>query len=281
MMSDALKVAAIQINAGPRWADHRAQLCELIRAAAAQGARFVATPENSSGIMADKQQVLREAVDEAQHPLVADFAALAQELGIHLLCGSLLVKSAQPGLLANRSLLFSPQGRITARYDKIHLFDVDLPSGERHRESALMAPGAQAVLADVGGLHAGLSICYDVRFAALYRMLAQAGAQLLLVPSAFTVPTGKAHWHTLLRARAIETGSYVMAPAQTGTHDGGRQTYGHAVIIDPWGEMLADAGTEPGFISADLSVSRVQQVRAALPSLQHDRPFVLAPIAGN
>lgn len=276
-----MKIAALQFTAGIDWASHRADVLAMLRQAAAQGAQLIATPENTGGINPDKAQVLREAVTEDAHPAVTDFAALAIELKAHLLCGSLALRP-QVGAdkLVNRSLLFAPDGRIAARYDKIHLFDVDLSTGESHRESATMQPGDRAVVAETGALKLGLSICYDLRFAALYRALAKAGAEVLLVPSAFTVPTGQAHWHTLLRARAIETGSYVIAPAQTGTHTGGRKTYGHALVVDPWGEVLADAGIAPGIIYADLDPARVRAVRASLPSLSHDRPFA-APIIGN
>jgi predicted amidohydrolase len=275
-----MKIAAVQFTAGVNWASHRATVIEMIRAAA-QGAQFIATPENTSGINPDKEQQRREAVLEADHPAVADFAALARELKVHLLCGSLVLRpQAGADRLVNRSLLFAPDGAISARYDKIHLFDVDLHTGESHRESATMQPGTQAVTASIGPMQLGLSICYDLRFAALYRSLALAGAQVLAVPSAFTVPTGQAHWHVLLRARAIENAAYIVAPAQVGTHAGGRKTYGHALIVDPWGEVLADAGDQPGIIGAEISSERVRAVRAALPSLQHDRPFS-APRAGS
>ena len=175
--------------------------------------------------------------------------------------------------IANRSFLFSDTGEIVARYDKIHLFDVDLPTGESHRESDLVRPGEEAVVAETPWAIIGLSICYDLRFAYLYRDLAKAGASILTVPAAFTVPTGKAHWETLLRARAIETGSFVLAPAQCGEHEGGRQTYGHSLIIGPWGEVLADAGEDTGFIIAELDLSAVEKAREAIPALKHDRAY--------
>ncbi|HET8728333.1 MAG TPA: carbon-nitrogen hydrolase family protein, partial [Alphaproteobacteria bacterium] len=179
--------------------------------------------------------------------------------------------------VANRSLLFDPAGRIVASYDKIHMFDVDLAGGESYRESATFRPGERAVVAPVavpgGSAGLGLTVCYDVRFAYLYRALAQAGADILSVPAAFTVPTGRAHWHVLLRARAIETGCFVIAPAQTGEHDRGRRTYGHSLIVSPWGEVLADAGEEVGFVTADLDLSLVGQARTMVPALGHDRGF--------
>ncbi|HYD99546.1 MAG TPA: carbon-nitrogen hydrolase family protein, partial [Alphaproteobacteria bacterium] len=179
----------------------------------------------------------------------------------------------EDGRVANRLFVIDPQGEIRARYDKIHMFDVDLAGGESYRESATFRPGEQAVLAQTpwGGL--GMTVCYDLRFPHLYRALAQAGARLLAVPAAFTVPTGRAHWHVLLRARAIETGCFVIAPAQTGTHDAGRQTYGHSLIVDPWGEVLADGGGEPGFVTADLDLGRIDEARGMVPALRHDRPF--------
>jgi predicted amidohydrolase len=276
----SLRVACIQFTAGPHWARHREQVSELIRSAAQSGATLIATPENTGGMQANKAEMIANAPLEAEHPAVADLCALARELSVTLLCGSLAVRQNKGDPRPyNRSLLIGPQGQILARYDKIHLFDVTLPDGTSYRESENIAPGDQAVLTQVGPLRLGLSICYDLRFAALYRLLAQAGAECLAIPAAFTVPTGEAHWHTLLRARAIENGAYVLAPAQTGTHEGGRQTYGHSLMIDPWGRILADAGTNPGVIIADLHPEEVAKARANLPSLRHDRPFSL--LVGN
>lgn len=177
------------------------------------------------------------------------------------------------GRIHNRSFLFSPSGDLAATYNKIHLFDVKLPGGETYRESDVMTPGTRAVVADMSGVRVGLSICYDLRFAYLYRDLAKARAQILCVPAAFTVPTGQAHWEVLLRGRAIETGSFVMAPAQTGAHAGGRKTYGHAMIVGPWGEILAQAGEDTGFIAAELDMDEVTKARTAIPALKHDREY--------
>ena len=205
------------------------------------------------------------------------FAELARETGAWILGGTLHVL-LDDGRAANRSYLFDAGGRVVASYDKIHMFDVTLKDGESYRESATFRPGERAVVAASpwGGI--GMTVCYDVRFAYLYRALAQAGASILTVPAAFTVPTGRAHWHTLLRARAIETGCFVVAPAQTGSHDQGRQTYGHSLLIAPWGEVLADAGTDVGFITADLDLDRVAEARGMVPSLTHDRDVALERI---
>jgi predicted amidohydrolase len=202
------------------------------------------------------------------------FLALAQELKIHLHAGSLAVKAGD-GRIANRSLVFAPDGTIVARYDKIHLFDIDLPNGESYRESATYAPGETAVIVDLPQARLGLCICYDVRFPRLANALANAGASILTYPAAFTVPTGEAHWHVLLRARAIETGSFVLAAAQGGQHDGGKATYGHSLVISPWGEILAEAGTEPGVITAEIDPSASTQARARIPALKNARDFAL------
>lgn len=269
-----LKAACIQFTAGPDWPSHAEAVVRLVRQAAEAGARLIVTPENTGGIRQDKVRMVAEAPVEAEHPAIAAFTTLAHDLGIWLLCGSVAVRqSATDRLPFNRSILFGPNGRIYARYDKIHLFDVDLPTGEKHRESERIAPGAKAVIAEAAGARVGLSVCYDLRFPHLYRALAKGGAQILTVPAAFTVPTGEAHWEVLLRARAIETGAYVLAPAQTGFHEGGRQTWGHSLIIDPWGRVLADAGTQPGMIMAELDLDEVSKARTAIPSLQHDRAF--------
>lgn len=244
----------------------------LIRQAAKAGAQLIMTPENTSIIEPNKALAVEKGLPEGSHPGLPFFSALAKELGVWLLIGSMAIK-LDSGKLANRSFLFGPDGRVQARYDKVHMFDVDLANGETYRESATMQAGESAVVAETpwGGL--GLTICYDVRFAYLHRALAQAGASFLTVPAAFTVPTGEAHWHVLLRARAIETGCFVFAPAQCGTHAEGRKTYGHSLIVAPWGEILADAGREPGFIVAEIDTAKVQAARAMVPALRHDRQF--------
>jgi predicted amidohydrolase len=219
-----------------------------------------------------RDAVLAQARPEDDHPALAAFCGLARDLEVWLLGGSLSV--LLPGdKVANRSFLIDSGGGIRARYDKIYMFDVDLEDGESYRESATYRPGGAAVLAETpwGGL--GMTVCYDLRFPQLYRDLAQAGASLLAVPSAFTRPTGEAHWEVLLRARAIENAAYVFAPAQCGEHPHGRLTYGHSLIVDPWGAVLADGGVSPGYVIAEIHPARVDEVRRSLPSLTHDRPY--------
>lgn len=267
-----LRVALVQVNAGPEIGPNLEQAGIFVRQAAAQGAQLVCLPENVSLMAQGREKILARVKPEESHPGVPFFRDLAKETGTWIMTGTLGCLLPD-GRVANRAYVIDPQGQITARYDKIHMFDVDLAGGESYRESATYRPGEQAVVAPTpwGGL--GLTICYDVRFAYLYRALAKAGASIITVPAAFTVPTGRAHWHVLLRARAIETGAFILAPAQTGIHDGGRGTYGHSVIISPWGEVLADAGEEPGIILADLDLSKVEEARRMVPSLGHDRTF--------
>jgi deaminated glutathione amidase len=235
---------------------------------------FVATPENTALMAADGGAKLEKTVAENDDRALRAFRALAEELGLWLMIGSLAIKVSD-SKTANRSFLIQPDGRIAARYDKIHLFDVNLPSGETYRESNTVAPGRQAVVAETPFGRVGCSVCYDLRFPQLYRALAQKGADILTVPSAFTETTGKAHWHVLLRARAIENTSFVIAPAQGGEHANGRRTYGHSLIIGPWGDILAEAGTDPAVITADLDMAQIAAVRGRLPSLTHDRDFGL------
>ena len=271
-MSKIFKAACVQMNSAAEIAPNLESATRFIRAAAGDGAQLVMTPENTTLIEPNRGRQLAKTPAEEAHPGVPHFAALAKELGIWLLIGSMPVR-ADEKRIANRSFLFDPKGAIVARYDKIHMFDVDLPNGETYRESNSVRPGEQAVVASTpwGGL--GLTICYDVRFGYLHRALAHAGAVMLTVPAAFTVPTGQAHWHVLLRARAIETGCYVFAPAQTGEHAEGRLTYGHSLIVSPWGEVLADAGEKPGFVIADVDLEQVQKARSMVPALRHDREF--------
>jgi predicted amidohydrolase len=273
-MADAkvFKAACVQLRSGDDVAENISATEQLIREAAARGAAFIATPENTTLMAPDGGAKLARSFDEAHDPALPRFAALAKELNVWLLIGSLAIKISDTKT-ANRSFLFAPDGTIAARYSKIHLFDVALASGEVYRESNTVAGGDQAVVADTGLGRIGLSICYDLRFPQLYRRLAQSGAFLFTVPSAFTVPTGEAHWHVLLRARAIENGGFVIAPAQGGTHAGGRRTYGHSLIVAPWGEVLAEAGTGPCVIVADIDPALARGARAKVPSLEHDRTF--------
>ncbi len=271
-MSATFKVACVQLNAGRDIAPNVVAASALIREAEARGAQFILTPENTSMIEPKATLLLEKARPEAGHPAIPAFSALAGELGVWLLIGSMQIK-LDATTCANRSFLFDDKGSIAARYDKVHMFDVDLERGESYRESSRFRAGEDAVLAGTPWGKVGLTVCYDVRFAYLYRALAQAGASYLTVPSAFTVPTGRAHWQTLLRARAIETGCFVFAPAQCGEHAEGRKTYGHSLIVAPWGEVLAEAGEEPGVIYAEIDPAKVEEARRMVPSLRHDRRF--------
>jgi len=276
-----IRTALIQMRSGRDMARNAADAAELIRAAHAQGAQFVSTPEMTNILEPDRARLKSLARLEAEDESVRLFSALARELGLWLNIGSLALKGEGEKLI-NRSLLFAPDGIIAARYDKIHLFDVDLPTGESLRESHAYEGGATAVLAETPVAPIGLTICYDMRFPHLFRALAQKGARLFTVPSAFTVPTGQAHWHVLLRARAIETGSFVLAAAQGGTHESGRETYGHSLIVSPWGQVLAEGGTEPGVILADLDLGEADQARARIPALIHGRAVpveILKPVS--
>ncbi|MDF2620143.1 MAG: Nitrilase/cyanide hydratase and apolipoprotein N-acyltransferase [Xanthobacteraceae bacterium] len=249
----------------------------LIREAAAGGASYIQTPEMTGTMEENRQALFAVLHDEESDPALKAFSALAAELKVHLHIGSLAVKASEHRA-ANRSFLIGPDGAILARYDKIHMFDVDLPNGDVYRESEAYRPGELAVAADLPGIRLGFTICYDLRFPALFRALAEAGAGMIAVPAAFTQSTGEAHWHILLRARAIETGCFVLAAAQGGTHENGRKTFGHSLIIDPWGKVLAEAGTEPGVISAEIDPAQVAAVRGRIPSLANGRRFeMVAP----
>jgi predicted amidohydrolase len=254
---------------------------KLIRHAAGQGADYVLTPEVSNMIQSNRKAMFEYLAGEEDDLSLKAYRALAAELKIHLHIGSLALR-ASPERAVNRSFLIGPDGMVIASYDKIHMFDIDLPGGESYRESANYQPGETAVIADLPWGRIGLTICYDLRFPALYRALAEAGASFLTVPSAFTVRTGEAHWHTLLRARAIENGCFVFAAAQAGTHESKRQSYGHSLIVDPWGEVLAEGGaTETGVFMAKIDPAKVETARKTVPSLQHGRRFSLAdPKAG-
>jgi predicted amidohydrolase len=233
----------------------------------------VITPEGTNLLQRDRASLLDQIAPAEEDKAVGGLRALADELSIWLLIGSAMVRR-EDGKAANRSLLIGPDGRIEASYDKLHMFDVDLPSGERHRESATYEPGARAVTADAAGMKLGLTICYDLRFPALHRALAHAGAEILTIPSAFTRATGEAHWEVLLRARAIETGAFVAAAAQGGAHEDGRATWGRSMIVGPWGKVAAIADhDEPAVIVADIDPSEVVQARAAIPVLRNARPF--------
>lgn len=273
-MAETLKAACIQLNCGPNIDENLVRVEELIRAAAAQGASFIATPENTCHIRFPPEQKRSSAHAENTHPAIPKFSNLAKELRVTLLVGSLSIK-ADDDKIFNRSYVFNAQGHTQAIYNKIHLFDITLPSETIHAESNLVTPGDQAVSVKLDDAFTlGLSICYDIRFAYLYRDLAQkGGANILCAPAAFTVPTGKAHWETLLRARAIETGSYMIAPAQVGEHEGGRKTYGHSMIINPWGKVIAELEEGEGIITAEINKSDIDKVRGMIPCLTHDREY--------
>ena len=271
-MSSVFRLACIQVNAGNEIAPNVATACDLVRRAAAGGADFISLPECVALLEPDREALHRKVTEEADHPALAAFTELARETGVWLHVGSLAVK-AEDGRIANRTYLLRPDGAVAAKYDKIHMFDVDLGGGETYRESNTYRPGDEAVVADLPWGRLGLTICYDVRFPALYTHLAEAGAQFIGVPSAFTRKTGRAHWHVLLRARAIETGCWVFAAAQCGDHAMGRQTYGHSLIVDPWGEIVAEAAEEPGFIVAEIDPARVEEARRSVPSLSNARTF--------
>ena len=272
-MSKSFKVACIQMTSGPAIEANVTAVSELVRRARGQSAELIMTPEVSDMIEPKRALALDKALPEDQHAMVAAFRALARETGAWLLLGSAVIRDKNAERLSNRSFLISPQGEIAARYDKIHMFDVDLQTGERHRESQTYKPGDKAVVADLPWGRLGMTICYDLRFPHLYRALAKAGADFLAVPSAFTVPTGRAHWHVLLRARAIENGCFVFAPAQWGEHGGGRRTFGHALIVAPWGDIVAEAEDRAGIIVAEIDPAKVAESRRAVPSLTHDRLF--------
>ena len=263
--------AAIQMTSGDDIAENITALAPLLEQAVTQGATFVATPENTFYMRREGTAAMQD-LPMAQHPGVAFAKAAAKQHGIWLLIGSIRAKEAGMEKPFNRSILFSPEGDIAASYDKIHLFDVTLEGGHSYRESAQAEAGGDAVIAVMGDIQLGMSICYDVRFPNLYRALALQGAEILSVPAAFTRPTGEAHWHTLLKARAIENACYVIAPAQCGVHPGGRETYGHSLIIDPWGKVVAEATSDvPQVILAEIDPKRVQAVRSQIPVLTHHR----------
>lgn len=250
----------------------------LVREAAAGGADLVITPECTNMLSSSRTRQGEMLALEAEDPTLARLRVVAQECATTLLIGSLLLRTEDAdGRFANRSFLIGPDGGIRATYDKIHMFDVELDGGESYRESLVYRPGDRAVVAEAAGARLGLSICYDLRFPYLYRALAQAGAEVLAIPSAFTVPTGRAHWQVLMRARAIENGAFVLAPAQSGTHAAARgrarRTYGHSLAVAPWGEVLADGGEEVGVTFVDLDLAEVGRARGRVPSLTHDRPF--------
>lgn len=268
-----MKVALVQTRTPATQAAALAHTAPLIREAAATGAALIVTPEGSNFLQRSREKYLQTVAPAEEDAFVLGARDLARDLGVWLLIGSALVRR-DDGKSVNRSILIGPDGAVAATYDKIHMFDVDLPTGERHRESNVYEPGERAVVATAAGASLGLTICYDVRFPGLHGALARAGAQILTCPAAFTRPTGEAHWQILLRARAIETGSFMLAAAQGGTHEDGRATWGRSMAIGPWGEILAIADhDEPGVIVADLDLDAVAKARGAVPALANARTF--------
>ncbi len=268
-----MKVGLIQTRTPATHAAARAHVLPLVREAAAGGARLIVTPEGTNILQKDRETLLPQLTLLADDPVVNGLREAAKELGVWIDVGSALVKR-EDGKAANRQVLIRPDGAIAATYDKLHMFDVDLPTGETARESATYEPGDRAVVADVDDMKLGLTICYDLRFPALHRALAMAGATVLTIPAAFTRPTGEAHWEVLMRARAIETASYVLAPAQGGFHEDGRGTWGHSLVVEPWGQVIAKLDhDEPGVLWADLDSAAPAKARAAIPVLTNARAF--------
>jgi predicted amidohydrolase len=269
------KAAAIQMRSGESPERNAVDLERLVREAASQGVTYVQTPEMTGALIRDKEARGAAFVPEDRDIIVATARRLARELGIHLHIGSTAILRAD-GKLANRALLFGPDGGTLATYDKIHMFDVDLDNGESWRESSAYEPGVETVVADIGGAKLGFAVCYDLRFPQLFRAEALAGAELLSVPAAFTRQTGEAHWHVLLRARAIENGAYVVAAAQGGLHEDGRETYGHSLIVDPWGRVIAEAAhDEPAVIVAEIDTAQSLAARKKIPNLRNAREFTV------
>jgi len=268
-----MKVGLVQTRTPATHAAALAHVLPLVREAAASGARLIVTPEGTNILQKDREALLPQLTSLADDPVVNGLRDTARDLGVWIDVGSALVKR-EDGKAANRQVLIRPDGAICATYDKLHMFDVDLPTGETARESATYEPGDRAVTADVDGLKVGLTICYDLRFPALYRALAMAGATVITIPAAFTRPTGEAHWEVLMRARAIETGSYVLAPAQGGFHEDRRGTYGHSLVVEPWGQVIAKLDhDEPGVLVAELDPAAPARARAAIPALTNARAF--------
>jgi predicted amidohydrolase len=279
MSAGSFKAAMIQMRSGLAPGTNVDAAARMIGEAKANGADYVLTPEMTNILAAKREQLFAAIVEEEADASLATFRELARKLGIYVHIGSLAIKLSHDRA-ANRSFLIDPKGDIAARYDKIHMFDVDLAGGESYRESNNYRPGELAVLADLPWGRLGLTVCYDLRFPALYRALAEAGATMLTIPSAFTKQTGEAHWHVLIRTRAIENGCFVFAAAQGGKHENSRETFGHSLIVDPWGRIISESGTEPGVVMAEINPAEVANARARIPSLQHGRRFeIVEPMA--
>ena len=279
MNGGTFKAAMIQMRSGLQPGANIDAAVRYIGDAKSAGAEYVLTPEMTNILAANREQLFAVVVEEEADASLATLREVARKLDIYVHVGSLAIRIS-PDRAANRSFLIDPKGDVLARYDKIHMFDVDLAGGESYRESRNYRPGELAVLADLPWGRLGLTVCYDLRFPALYRALAEAGATMLAIPSAFTKQTGEAHWHVLIRSRAIENGCFVFAAAQGGRHENGRDTFGHSLIVDPWGRIIAEGGTEPGVIVAEINPAEVASARARIPSLQHGRRFeIVEPLA--
>ncbi|MCP4429752.1 MAG: carbon-nitrogen hydrolase family protein [Gammaproteobacteria bacterium] len=266
------KAACVQNTATRDIEQNISWVCERIDEAAAAGAEFIALPETVGLIEPVNEQIAEQTYTEANDAGLLAFREKAEKHSVTMLVGSQLIR-LEDDRIVNRSFLLDCSGNIQARYDKLHMFDIQLANGEAYLESEMISPGDRAVITDTPWGKLGLSVCYDLRFAALYRALAQNGAEIITIPAAFTQTTGKAHWHTLVIARAIETGCYVIAPNQCGHHADKRRSWGHSLIVDPWGKVLADGGAEPGIIYADIDVAKVEQARNRIPALSNDREF--------
>ena len=276
-MDFKFRLACVQVNAGSEIDSNLEATSILVKSAIREGAQLVSLPECVSLIEPDRDVLQQKCEVENSNRALAFFRHLATDYGIWLHVGSIAVLN-DTGEISNRTFLIGPDGKIEARYDKIHMFDVDLGGSEVYRESDTYKPGTAATIADIPWGQLGLTICYDLRFPSLYNLLAQSGAHMIAVPSAFTQSTGRAHWHVLLRARAIETGCWIFAAAQCGSHGKGRKTYGHSLIVNPWGEIVSEAGDEPGFIAADIDMSEVDKVRQSIPALHNSRDITTNPV---
>ncbi len=267
-----LKVACIQPNSGQNMRENLKVVCDLIRAAQKSGAEFIALPENVA-LMDHRPEIVKNSASQVlEHPAIQAFAQIAKESGIWILAGSVSTL-ANDGRVSNCSVLLNSGGVVVAEYNKIHMFDVDLPNGEIYRESETFCPGNSAILAETPWGKLGMSVCYDLRFPQLFRTLAQRGAKIIVVPAAFTRATGEKAWHILNRARAIECASFIISPCMWGEHSGGRTTYGHSLVVDPWGDVLADGGEGVCFVTAQIDLTQVEKARSAIPALQHDMEF--------
>lgn len=271
MTAPRFTAAAIQMRSTKNPLHNRDDAVSMIRDAASRGATYIQTPEISNIVNRERAELMASISTEADDPMLAAFRDLAKEKRISIHIGSLAVKNGDK--IANRAFLISPDGEIAARYDKIHLFDVDLPNGETWRESNTFSGGNDAIAVDIDGARLGMAICYDVRFPYLFRALADAGCNLLSAPACFTKQTGEAHWNVLQRARAIENGAFMISAAQGGTHEDGRETFGHSIIVDPWGAVLAEADDKPGVILAEIDLQKVSDARGRIPALRHTRPI--------